>query len=77
MSMAERLPQITSREMIRTLERFGFSIVRTSGSHVILFQAETKRLVSVPFHSKDLKRGLVFGLLKQAGISTVDFLKEL
>lgn len=59
--------------MIRALERLGFRNVRTTGSHVYMYHALTKRLTSVPSHAVDLKRGLLFGILKQAGISIDEF----
>jgi len=31
--MNERLPALTARQVIRTLERAGFEVSRTSGSH--------------------------------------------
>ena len=67
--MNGRLPQITPMELIRALEKLGFILRRTSGSHYILRHPVTKRVVSVPVHSKELKRGLLFGIIKQAGVA--------
>lgn len=60
---------ITSKEMIRKLIRHGFQIVSQNGSHVKLFNDITKRTVIIPYHSKDLKKGLEQAILKQAGIT--------
>ncbi|MEK7655453.1 MAG: type II toxin-antitoxin system HicA family toxin [Patescibacteria group bacterium] len=75
--MSDRLPQITSRELIRILERRGFMIRRITGGHIILRHGQTKRMATVPSHPGDLQRGLVFGILKQAGIDLDDFKKDL
>jgi predicted RNA binding protein YcfA (HicA-like mRNA interferase family) len=66
--MGERIPQCSSSDVIRVFERLGFVVRRKTGSHVILRHPSTKRMVVVPSHSGDLKRGLLFTLLKQAGI---------
>jgi len=75
--MGERLPQVKAKELIRALERLGFVIRRTSGSHVVLRHPTTKRIATVPIHSVEIKRGLLFGILRQAGISKVEFLSAI
>ena len=75
--MAERIPQVKPQELIRALERLGFARRRQTGSHVILRHPETKRIASVPVHARDVKRGLLFGILKQSGVSPEALLKAL
>ena len=60
---------ITSKEMIKKLKRYGFHIVPQNGSHVKLFSPETNRTVIIPYHCKDLKKGLEQAIYKQAGIT--------
>jgi predicted RNA binding protein YcfA (HicA-like mRNA interferase family) len=69
--MSGRLPSLTARDVIRALRRAGFSVTRTSGSHCRLVHAsDPARRVTVPVHSgKDLKRGTVQGILRQAGLT--------
>ncbi len=67
--MGNRLPQMTPREMIRAIERLGFRLVRSSGSHQSFWNPVTKRMTVIAMHSAELKRGAMFGILKQAGIS--------
>jgi predicted RNA binding protein YcfA (HicA-like mRNA interferase family) len=45
-----RLARITAEEVIKVLERAGFSLVRQSGSHKIYKNAKGKR-VAVPYHA--------------------------
>ena len=71
--MAPRLPQLHPKELIRAFEQLGFIFRQKHGSHVILRHPISKRIVSVPFHPRDIKRGLLFGLLKQGGISQEQF----
>jgi predicted RNA binding protein YcfA (HicA-like mRNA interferase family) len=56
--MNERLPALTARTVIRALERAGFVVSRTSGSHCRLIHVrDPARKVTVPAHGGDLKRG--------------------
>ena len=47
---------MSSKEMIKLLQKNGFVIVSQNGSHVKMTNRETKRTVIVPYHSKDLKK---------------------
>jgi predicted RNA binding protein YcfA (HicA-like mRNA interferase family) len=73
--MTERLPSLKSREIIRALERAGFSVSRTTGSHCRLIRnANPPRYVTVPLHAgRDLKRSTVQGILRQAGLTAEQF----
>ncbi len=73
--MNERLPALTARQVIRTLERAGFTVTRTSGSHCrLIHSTDPARKVTVPVHRGDLKRGTLRGIIAQAGLSVADFL---
>ena len=74
--MTERLPALKAREVIRALERAGFFVSRTSGSHCRLIQeTDPPRHVTVPLHAgRDLKRGTVQGILRQAGLTVEQFI---
>jgi predicted RNA binding protein YcfA (HicA-like mRNA interferase family) len=72
--MVGNIPQLKPRELIRALERNGFIIRRTTGSHVILHHPETGHITSVPYHSGDVKRGLLFAIVRQAGLKIEDLL---
>ena len=58
-----------AREIIRILEKDGWTLARQRGSHM-QFEHPTKTgLTTVPFHgSKDLSKGDVASILKQAGL---------
>ena len=59
---------MTSREMIQYLKKNGFQVVSQNGSHVKMRNLQTGKTVIVPYHSKDLKKGLEQAILKQAGL---------
>ena len=63
------MPVMTSRKLIKILESKGFVLDRTKGSHSIYYNPETKRRVVVPVHKKDLPKGTLLEILRQAGLS--------
>ncbi|RJQ31976.1 type II toxin-antitoxin system HicA family toxin [Candidatus Parcubacteria bacterium] len=72
-----KLPSLKHRKVIVVLKKLGFEEVRQTGSHLILVNQETKKIISVPVHNKDLKKGLLAGIIKQAGLTTEEFAKLL
>ena len=55
--------------MINTLKKNGFEIISQNGSHVKMNNPTSNRTVIVPYHCKDLKKGLEQAILKQAGLN--------
>jgi predicted RNA binding protein YcfA (HicA-like mRNA interferase family) len=76
--MKQNLPVIRPKELIRALERAGFFVHRVTGSHYILkHPAKLTLRVTVPFHNRDLKRGTLQSIIKQAGFTNEEFLELL
>jgi predicted RNA binding protein YcfA (HicA-like mRNA interferase family) len=73
--MSERLPSVKAREVIRALERAGFAVSRTSGSHCrLVHRSDPTRKVTIPVHgSTDLKRGTLRSIIAQAGLTVAEF----
>ena len=59
---------MTSKEMIRYLIRNGFSKVGQNGSHIKMRNQDTGHTAIVPYHTKELKKGMEQAILKQAGL---------
>jgi predicted RNA binding protein YcfA (HicA-like mRNA interferase family) len=73
--MNQRLPSLGAREVIRALNRAGFVVSRTSGSHCRLIHSnDPSRKVTVPVHTGDLRRGTLRAILNQAGLSVSEFI---
>ena len=64
-----KIPSITSKSLIKTLKRVGFQLDHSTGSHLIFYNSETKKRAVIPFHKKDLPKGTLLSILKEAGIS--------
>lgn len=69
-----KIPPLTSRKVIAILEKKGFTLVRTKGSHHIFRNEETGRHVTIPLHPGDLPQGTLQEIVRQAGLSRDDIL---
>ena len=58
----------TPKYIIRILVRHGFILKRIKGSHHIFQHPTSKRRVIVPFHQRDLPKGTLNEILKDAGL---------
>lgn len=70
-----KLPILSGKEIIKILNKFGFTEIRQKGSHVILKKyAESKEIgCVVPLH-KEVAIGTLRGILKQANITPAEFI---
>ena len=72
-----RLPRLKGKELLRTLGRLGFSVVRTRGSHVFLKHADG-RVTTVPVHSGEvIGPGLLRTILRDIEMTVEELLKEI
>lgn len=72
-----RLPCVSPEKLGRVLERCGFKLERIKGSHHFYHNPETKKLTIVLFHGKDVPKGLLNEILKEAGMSREELLESL
>lgn len=68
-----KLPVITPKKLIKILKKNGFELDHTTGSHFVLYHPETKKRAIVPYHIKDLPRGTLMTILREAGIKRKQF----
>ena len=69
-----RLPHLSGNEVVSTLETLGFAAVRQRGSHIVMRRGSQGCVV--PQH-REVKIGTLSGILKQAGVTTEEFLEAL
>ncbi len=72
-----KFPVINSKKLIKVLQSLGFARDHSTGSHFIFYNSLTQKRAVVPSHNKDLLKGTVISILKEAGISKEDFKKFL
>jgi predicted RNA binding protein YcfA (HicA-like mRNA interferase family) len=72
-----RLPGVKPRQIIKFLEQNGFVLDHTSGSHFIYYHPAMRRRAVAPKHNRDLPKGTLMSLLREAGFTReelIDFL---
>ena len=67
-----KLPNVSGRECVQALERAGFYVRRQRGSHIILRCDDPYAQLVVPDH-KELDRGTLRAIIRQAGLSVDEF----
>ena len=67
------LPLVSGDDLVKALQKVGFEWERTAGSHMILVNVAEGRTLSVPRH-RELGRGLLRRLVRDAGLSVEEFL---
>lgn len=63
------------KEVVRALQKLGFIQKRQTGSHLMMFHPVRKTIIPVPIHTKDMKRGLLRSIIKQAQSTEEEFIK--
>jgi len=64
------MPLVSGEQTVAALKRLGFVFLRQRGSHVILRRGD--RGCVVPMH-REISRGTLRGVLKQAGVNEEEF----
>ena len=73
-----RLSGFKYREIVIALKKSGFEFYRqAAGSHEIWYNPQTNRYTTIPNHTGDMPEGTLSAILKQAGIHTDVFLKQI
>jgi len=71
-----RMPVVSGRKCVHALQKAGFYIKRQVGSHMILRRDEPFAQLVVPNH-RELDRGTLRGIIRQAGLNVEDFVNLL
>jgi len=78
MTASIRFPAVTSKEVVRALEKIGFEFLRQTGSsHAIYKRKSDSKITVVPIHSGQIiKRKTLKAILKDADL-TIERFNEL
>jgi predicted RNA binding protein YcfA (HicA-like mRNA interferase family) len=72
-----RLPRVSAPELVHALEKEGYVLSRSKGSHRVYRHPETGKRVTVPYHARrTIPPGTLANILREAGIDRDD-LREL
>lgn len=73
--MSPRLPVVKPKEVIRALQRAGFFVHHSTGSHHILKHPQKPNFrVTVAMHNRDLKRHTLASIIREAGYTIEEFI---
>ena len=70
-----KLPLLSGKQIVKTLERLGFVEIHRKGSHVKM-KHNDGRLIVFPFHD-EVDRFTLKGALRDAEIQLEDFIKQI
>jgi predicted RNA binding protein YcfA (HicA-like mRNA interferase family) len=69
-----KLPVLSPEKLARALEKKGFVLERIRGSHHVYCHPDLDVTVTIPFHKKEVGKGLLIEIIKQAEISREELL---
>jgi predicted RNA binding protein YcfA (HicA-like mRNA interferase family) len=71
------VPLISTREAVKAFEKIGYEVNHQTGSHIILRRREPPHMhLSVP-NRRELPRGTLRTLIRDAGLTVEEFIKLL
>ena len=69
-----RLPVLSAKELIKALVKLGYEIDHQTGSHIILRNSHYPfRRLTIPNH-KEIAKGTLRAIIRQAGLSLDEFI---
>ena len=68
-----KIPQVSGRQVVKILSKIGYEKDRQKGSHIVLRQSiYPHRRIVVPDH-KEIAKGTLRKIIKQAGLTIEEF----
>ena len=68
------LPRISGKDCVKAMGKAGFYFKRQHGSHIILRRDDPYSQIVIPDH-KELDRGTLRSIIRQAGFTVEEFIK--
>ena len=68
-----KLPVVSSAECIKALGKVGFVVYRQRGSHITIVRKSPPSQTTIPNH-KELDRGTLRAIIRQAGLTVDEFI---
>ena len=76
--MSKELPALRAREVVRALKKQVFPAGARGGNHLTMSREADRRALTIPIHfSKTVPKGTLRAIIKQAGLSPEEFLRNL
>ncbi len=68
-----KLPVLSGADCVKALGRIGFIIYRQRGSHITMVRKMPPSQTTIPNH-KELDRGMLRAIIRQAGLTVEEFI---
>jgi len=68
-----KIKPITPKELIKVLEKQGFVLQRTTGSHMIFKNVSSGIRANVTFHLREIPKGTLMSIIRESGLNKEDF----
>lgn len=68
-----KLPVLKPKEVIKVLKKLGFEEERSKGSHIQFYKGKIR--VTVAIHNKDIRKGTLQNIIRQANLTIEEFIK--
>lgn len=75
--MSPKLPVVKPKILIKTLSKMGFIKKRQHGSHLILWHPSLRKIIPIPIHAQEIKKGTLKSIIRQSGLTKDQFIKLL
>lgn len=76
--MGAKLPSVKPYQFIKALEKAGFYVHHQTGGHTVMKHKTNLDLrITVVTHGKDLKKGTLLNILRQANLTKEEFIELL
>ena len=70
------LPSVSGRKVVRAFAKLGWQVARQRGSHIVLVKEGERATLSVADH-KEVAKGTLRSLIRAAGITVDEFVRQL
>jgi predicted RNA binding protein YcfA (HicA-like mRNA interferase family) len=67
-----KLPAFTAKKLIKKLTALGFVEDHQTGSHKVFYHPGTGRRAVIPYHVRDLPKGTLLAIIREAGLERED-----
>ncbi len=72
-----RLGTYSGSDVVHAFQKAGWVVSRQKGSHVAMEKADCEATLSIPVHKgKDVKRGTLRALIRDAGMTVEEFISH-
>lgn len=71
-----KTPVASWKDVVKVLNKLGYTIRRQSGSHIILHKTDPTNSIPVPKHD-ELKTGTLLAIIKCTGLTKDEFMRLL